>query len=623
MASIERRKRTDGTIGYRVVWFLDHRLPSGKFAKDYLTFDDETEAEKFKAILEAAGNNVQDAVAAYNAVENRELTVAQMLDEHIKLLTGIEERTRRDYNNMAAYHLVPLIGSLSATAIERDRIRAWVNKVSCPDPTRAGGMLTQARKDAELSREQLAERLGWPVKKVTGYETGKAPLVPDDLAEVFVALRVLRVRRQLINTVAFGMGAKTLRNVHALLSAAVTWAIDNKKVARSDNPAKNIRLPKYTPAEMTFLTPAEFGLFVSYFGEPYQLMVRVLAGTGMRWGELIALQVGDVALDVEHPYVNIDKAVKRAESGHYIGSPKSARSVRLVSLPRSLVEPLRVLIGDRDEDDWLFRGPRGGRVHYSNFYSHQWVPAVKAVTATRTPDGEKVPRERRITKKRIRIHDLRHTHASWLIARKVDLATVQRRLGHESITTTVDRYGHLDPSQLQAAARAADAALATAGAPVDPLPDVLATVVDLDTVRLARANADVDPFSEHDEPGASVPAPRPAAVPVLAELPEELARVVLGDELRRVRKQAGITQADLITRLPFDLHVATLRGYEGGRVALTVTRFMQLCLAMGSPVAPVMERVMQRLAADTLPPTSALDEEREYTVDFDAVADAG
>jgi integrase len=53
-----------------------------------------------------------------------------------------------------------------------------------------------------------------------------------------------------------------------------------------------------------------------------------------------------------------------------------------------------------------------------------------------------------------RIHDLRHSHASWLFEAGVDILTVQRRLGHESITTTADRYGHLMPGQQIAAAAA-------------------------------------------------------------------------------------------------------------------------------------------------------------------------
>ena len=61
--------------------------------------------------------------------------------------------------------------------------------------------------------------------------------------------------------------------------------------------------------------------------------------------------------------------------------------------------------------------------------------------------------------KRPRVHDLRHTHASWMIAQGTDLFVLQRRLGHESITTTTDTYSHLLPDQQRAAAQAAGRAL--------------------------------------------------------------------------------------------------------------------------------------------------------------------
>ena len=73
-------------------------------------------------------------------------------------------------------------------------------------------------------------------------------------------------------------------------------------------------------------------------------------------------------------------------------------------------------------------------------------------------DGSPDPDAPRLTK-RPRVHDLRHTHASWMIAAGVDLFVLQRRLGHESITTTTETYAHLLPDQQAAAAAAAGRAL--------------------------------------------------------------------------------------------------------------------------------------------------------------------
>jgi integrase len=73
-------------------------------------------------------------------------------------------------------------------------------------------------------------------------------------------------------------------------------------------------------------------------------------------------------------------------------------------------------------------------------------------------DGSPDPDAPRLTK-RPRVHDLRHTHASWMIAAGTDLFVLQRRLGHESITTTTETYAHLLPDQQRAAADAAGRAL--------------------------------------------------------------------------------------------------------------------------------------------------------------------
>jgi integrase len=97
-------------------------------------------------------------------------------------------------------------------------------------------------------------------------------------------------------------------------------------------------------------------------------------------------------------------------------------------------------------------------VSHQNFYSRVWQPTVEAVNDEKTL----APLGLHSIGKKPRVHDLRHSHASWLIAAGLPLPVIQRRLGHESITTTVDRYGHLAGGALLQAAEAADDALALA-----------------------------------------------------------------------------------------------------------------------------------------------------------------
>lgn len=255
-----------------------------------------------------------------------------------------------------------------------------------------------------------------------------------------------------------GMGGKTLRNVHALLSAAIGSAVPRH---RPDNPFFKLRLPEYVQEEMVFLTTGEFSLLLSKIPEQHRLVIRFLVSTGLRWGELVALNVGDLNLLDDTPSVRVFKAIKRAEHGKYIGTTKTRRGRRTVSIPPSLVPELADITFGKAADEALFVGARGARLRENNFRDRVWKKAVTAANAERDADGLFIPRALRLNKQP-RIHDLRHTHVSWQISAGVDLPTLQRRLGHESYDTTVDVYGHLDPSQLKRSADAAEASLRAA-----------------------------------------------------------------------------------------------------------------------------------------------------------------
>jgi len=95
---------------------------------------------------------------------------------------------------------------------------------------------------------------------------------------------------------------------------------------------------------------------------------------------------------------------------------------------------------------YLFTNTRGGPLKGVGWRANVWYPAVK-----RAQDAG--------LKKAPRIHDLRHTCASWMIARNVPLPVIQQHLGHESITTTVNLYGHLDRRDADVAAAVVAAAL--------------------------------------------------------------------------------------------------------------------------------------------------------------------
>jgi integrase len=106
--------------------------------------------------------------------------------------------------------------------------------------------------------------------------------------------------------------------------------------------------------------------------------------------------------------------------------------------------------------DLVFVNVAGRPIRNNTFWATHWTPAItkaqNPVDATGSPD----PDARRLMK-RPRIHDLRHTHASWMLAEGMDMFTLSRRLGHETHAKTDSRYSHLMPAQQLVAANVAAA----------------------------------------------------------------------------------------------------------------------------------------------------------------------
>lgn len=235
------------------------------------------------------------------------------------------------------------------------------------------------------------------------------------------------------------VSAKTIKNYHAILSA-VLRAAAHQGVAPS-NVAHGLALPESRKRAMVCLTEAEFAKLYNSTGEHYKPLTLALAATGMRFGEATALTWGDLTEGEGGWHFSIDKAWKRGPNGSsYLGHPKSEAGTRIVSIGENVLEAL----GPRGANRQLiFRNRAGNRVLVSAFGKFGITKAIEKSGITKTP----------------RIHDLRHSHASWLIARNVPLPYIQRRLGHEKIDTTVSVYGHLLPEALSATRDAATEAI--------------------------------------------------------------------------------------------------------------------------------------------------------------------
>lgn len=299
----------------------------------------------------------------------------------------------------------------------------------------------------------VAEQVGEHIDQLTGVTEGTRKVYRSHLQRVIapsalgsVPLPMLRredVAAWVNQLEAQGCAAKTIANYHGLLSAALTTAV--LKGLIGNNPSHKMRLPRtdHKAVEHVYLTPEQYLSLHAAMTEHYRPLILLLVGTGMRFGEATALRWRDV--DLSRCEARISRAWQyTGKAARVIGSPKTSRSNRTVTMAKEAAGALDTLPHGQP-DDYVLLAPRGGPIRQSVFYPH-WRDAAQSLDLTPAP----------------RIHDLRHTWASWAIQDRHPLPAIQRQLGHESIQTTVDTYGHLARSDFDALAHTTSVRLAGA-----------------------------------------------------------------------------------------------------------------------------------------------------------------
>jgi len=227
-----------------------------------------------------------------------------------------------------------------------------------------------------------------------------------------------------------GLSPKTIGNVIVILKEmfkhAVQWGYLDA------NPVQYVERPRGEDKEMDVFTPDEIHRLLDAQEEPLRTLLLTAILTGMRQGELFGLQWEDIdfARHVVH--------VRRSPWHGTLGTPKSRRSRRAIDMPPTLEQALQHQSTTR-RSEFVFCSERGTPLDADNF-RHREFPAAL----------------RRAELRRIRFHDLRHTYTSLLIAHGAHPKYIQAQLGHASIQTTLDRYGHLMPQLHQAEAQKLD-----------------------------------------------------------------------------------------------------------------------------------------------------------------------
>jgi integrase len=265
------------------------------------------------------------------------------------------------------------------------------------------------------------------------------------------------IQRWVTTATKNGLSAASVRKYHTMLGSVFERALRDRVV--TFNPCTHTELPKVIKKKARTLTPAEYVAILTALPAQHRLMVETAINTGLRWGELIALKPHHLdpikrTLSVEETIVEV--SIKNSPTGNRMLTkpcPKD-NEARTMGLPADLVDQLAAWIDSRrlGPDDRLFATRDGTPISRNTFRTRVWRPAVKASGVDFA----------------VRVHDLRHAHASWLLAGGSDLKSVMDRMGHAQITTT-QKYLHTLPD---ADAKNLDALnRVRAGSPGTPPPD--------------------------------------------------------------------------------------------------------------------------------------------------------
>ncbi|MCC7422290.1 MAG: site-specific integrase [Planctomycetaceae bacterium] len=226
------------------------------------------------------------------------------------------------------------------------------------------------------------------------------------------------------------------RYAHTVLSAAIKQAWRRGIIEM--NPCAMVDPPRVPKRPKRILTVAEIDrLLKACEGTRYHAIIVLAVQAGMRQGEIFGLQVSD--WNRQLGVLHVQRALTEVDGVTLLEEPKSDSARRLITLPerstKALESHLKFVEGGGESDGFLFTGERGKPLGKANFYRLFYKPLFAAAN---------VPY--------CRFHDLRHTSASLLLQAGVHPKVVQERLGHSSISITMDLYSHAVPSLQREAA---------------------------------------------------------------------------------------------------------------------------------------------------------------------------
>jgi len=244
-----------------------------------------------------------------------------------------------------------------------------------------------------------------------------------------------RVQEYVTDKSASGLSPRTVNKTITILKLifkhAIVWGF------LKENPARFVERPREKRREMDYLTPDEVRRLLEASSPEFYPLFSTAVLTGARQGELLALKWGDVDLEQGVMYVR-----RSFHPEHGFVEPKSAKGSRAICMSPEL---LRILAMHKartngSADRLVFPNTVGKPMLHQNLVRREFHPTLE-----------------RAGIKRVRFHDLRHTYAAMMISLGENIKFIQTQMGHSTISTTLDRYGHLLPEASEGVGRRLDA----------------------------------------------------------------------------------------------------------------------------------------------------------------------
>jgi integrase len=338
---------------------------------------------------------------------------------------------------------------LTLGAYVSERVTAW---------ERAGRITPKtAERYQELVNNQVTPHLG-------GLVMQKAK--PSDIEAWHTTLKSEGSRRAAKNGGKRGISPATIRHAHRVVSKALKEAVKNGLVHRNVAALESPPKAAHNSNKMVIVTAEHMPDFVAKLrGHWFYPRAITALFTGLRSGELLALRWPNIDID-KVKVIRVREALEQTKKGGIrVKEPKRDSSIRDVTLPDIVIEALR---DERDRQRRIAAGvPEGAEIDLSLIRlpdSALVFPAIDGGYSKPIDFSKAWARfAEEIGMPEITFHALRHTHASQLIDRKVDIVTIAARLGHKSPAITLQVYSHLFKKDDGKATEQINAAIAELG----------------------------------------------------------------------------------------------------------------------------------------------------------------